>query len=891
MIENNDSNILSSLKDFVFNNSSDFIVIADAETGRFLEANPSALEKSGYSREELLALTISDIDPALASLENWTKFKEILIKKNHLLFEGSLKSKNGSLLPVEVNASRVEKQGYSYIIAIARDITTRKSTEKEMRIFMEIADNANYGVALMDMDGKIIYSNRYFSDVHGYEPDEILNNNIMKLCKGTSSMSPTEIFNMAVRDGKYEPMEMVHVRKDGDCFPALASGVIVHDENGNPQYLACTSIDITNRVLDEMKLKESSELHKTLVESAPDAIYSLDADGTYLSLNPAAAAYFGKAPSEMVGKNIKNFYPEPVAERMIQNITNIINSGESLSLYNIPYPTAVGTFIFDTTLSPINNSDGIGEYVIGISRNMTARFTAIEGLKNSEERLRNIFSASPEFIILTDTKFQIKDANETFLEWAGIEREDILGTNMLDFTGHASRFRLGDAVKKMSESGTVKGLSALFSNSAGVTCGVELNCTTMSPNGKEVEFLFIGRDISERLRSEEEKEALREQLLHSQKMEAVGTLAGGIAHDFNNLLSVIRGNADISLLRLTGNKESSDYLKKSIKAMDKARELTSNLLTFSRKEKPRMITVPILSVISETISLLDRTVPKNIKINFNDKLDSSRIEADVNQLQQALLNILINAIDAMPDGGTIDISSHCEFIEQNNPVTAPGLNPGNYCVVKIADTGTGIPQYIINKVMEPFFTTKAPGKGTGLGLSITHSIISNHKGEVVISSKDGEGTTISLYLPSLSESEVENSLLVQEQETTGKVIYIVDDDADFADMISDALDISGFKPLVAPLGIEGIETFRKLKDEIDLILIDIQMPEMNGEQYLEKIFEIKPETKALLCSGMRPVGKGESLLSECKCGFIQKPFNINELCDSIVKELKRKSPI
>lgn len=887
MSENNINDIFPGIKAFVFDNSNDFIVIADAETGKFIEVNNSSVEKSGYSREELLNLSISDIDPGLASKSAWKDFKDKLAASKKHIFEGTLKTKSGTIIPVEVNSSLVEANGHSYIIGIARNISKRKITERQMRIFMEVADNANYGVALLDLKGNIEYSNRYFAESHGFLADEILTRNIADICRGSRTMKTSELFAYTVKNGMLDPVELIHVRKDGAFFPALVSGVLVHDEKGDPLYVACTSIDITKRVLDEIKIRESSELHKTLIESAPDAIYALDSEGKYLSVNPAAAAYFGKSPAEMVGRNISDFYPEQMASRMVQNIKNVMESDESISLYNVPYPTGMGTFIFDTTLSPINSSDGTAEYVLGISRNMTARFTAIEGLKNSEERLRNIFSASPDFIIQTNSELCVGDANDTFLEWIGMEKEDILGISMHEFTSPSTRFRLGDAAKKLAEEQTVRGLETTFINKEGATCQVELNCARMTGKNNNFEFIFIGRDITDKIVAEEEMKGLREQLVHSQKMEAVGKLAGGIAHDFNNLLSVIRGNADIALSRLQKDSDSSEYLVKSMKAMDKARELTTNLLTFSRKEKPKMIPVSAMSLLNDTINLVERSLPKSVKIKFVEKQDCCRIEADVNQLQQAFLNIIINAADAMPDGGVIDISTSCEQVEHNNPVTAPGLSPGSYCVIRIQDNGTGIPQSIINKVMEPFFTTKEPGKGTGLGLSITHSIITEHKGEVVISSIPGEGTTISLYLPSLSDSDVEKCELANAQDTTGKVVYIVDDDEDFADMISDALDISGFRPLAAPQGISGIETFRKLKDDIDIVLIDIQMPDMDGEKYLEKILEIKPGMKAVLCSGMKPRGTAEKILKDNRCGFIQKPFNINELCAAINKELLR----
>ena len=385
-------------------------------------------------------------------------------------------------------------------------------------------------------------------------------------------------------------------------------------------------------------------------------------------------------------------------------------------------------------------------------------------------------------------------------------------------------------------------------------------------------LLIIIRDISENKR-------LENQLQHAQKMEAIGTLAGGIAHDFNNLLSVVQGNLSLMKMELDPEHAVAKRLKNIEKQIKSGARLTSQLLGYARKGNYQIQPIDLAGHLKETVETFGRT-RKEITIHFDPSTTPFIVDADPGQIEQVLFNLYINAADAMPQGG--DLSLRIEMVDHlkikakhYNP------NPGMYIMMEIADTGVGMSTEIQQRMFEPFFTTKTMGKGTGLGLASVYGIIKTHKGYIEIESQPGQGTVIQIFLPS-SDKNITTPKKPKDQLAKGKEkVLFVDDEPMLLEVGAEMLEMIGYHVLSASSGQKAIEIFEHAKDEIDIVLFDMIMPEMNGGELFDKLKEIQPDVKTILSSGYSIDGQAQQIMVRGCNGFIQKPFDVKSLSRKI----------
>ncbi len=504
----------------------------------------------------------------------------------------------------------------------------------------------------------------------------------------------------------------------------------------------------------------------------------------------------------------------------------------------------------------------------------------------SEERYEYLVKHSPDIIYMLD-----RDGNFTFVSDAV---EDLLGFKPDELVGrHFSAIVVDEDVEacrwffqerrtgERAASGVELRLKAKQGKEAGCSGGpltVELKSTGMyERRGENGDSVFIGthgvvRDISRRKR-------LEAQLQHVERMEALGTLAGGIAHNFNNILMGIQGNA--SLMLLDKDPSHTDYrrLESIIEYVQSGSELTKQLLGFARGGNYEVRPIDINRMVKRTAEMFGRT-RKDIRITQDLRGDLWSVEADERQLEQVFLNLYVNAWQAMPEGGELSLTTSHLTVIPESPL-ARELSPGEYVVVSVRDTGTGMDESIQSRIFEPFFTTKEVGKGTGLGLASAFGIVKKHGGTIRVRSRPGRGTTFSVYLPA-SGAEV-----LAEEKTPGEVIkgsgtvLLVDDEAMILDVGTDLLRELGYNVITASSGPEAIETFRQRRGEVDLVILDLVMPDMDGGKVYEALKEIAPDVKALLASGHGIEGRATEVLEAGCDGFLQKPFNLDELSRKI----------
>jgi nitrogen-specific signal transduction histidine kinase/ActR/RegA family two-component response regulator len=398
-------------------------------------------------------------------------------------------------------------------------------------------------------------------------------------------------------------------------------------------------------------------------------------------------------------------------------------------------------------------------------------------------------------------------------------------------------------------------------------------------------------DVTERKRAEEEKAALQEELRQSQKMEAVGRLAGGIAHDFNNLLTVISGNCELSLLQL----KEGDSLKESIEeikgAVDRATSLTRQLLAFSRRQILETKVLDLNAIIRDLDKMLRRVIGEDIELVklLSDSL--ATVKSDPGWMEQVIINLALNARDAMPSGGKLIIETTNVELDESYAHSHVAMKPGRYVKLCVRDTGTGMSPEVRERIYEPFFTTKEKGKGTGLGLSTVYGIVTQSRGNICVHSEQGIGTTFEIYLPKVDESveEMREKVTREELSHGRESILVVEDEEDVRSLLVQVLERQGYTVSETSCGEDALELGKKRKEPIDMILTDVVMPGMSGRQLVNQLLPLHPKTKVLYMSGYTDNEIFHHGVLEEGTNYIQKPFTIDGLARQVREVLAKDS--
>jgi two-component system, cell cycle sensor histidine kinase and response regulator CckA len=398
--------------------------------------------------------------------------------------------------------------------------------------------------------------------------------------------------------------------------------------------------------------------------------------------------------------------------------------------------------------------------------------------------------------------------------------------------------------------------------------------------GEQSEIYGIIRDITQRRRDEEEKKVLESQLRQAQKMEAIGTLAGAIAHDFNNLLMAIQGNISMLMVRQDVSKPHYERLKKIEKHIEHGSKLTAQLLGYARKGKYEVKPVNLNNIIEETVQTFSR-MKKEIRFYFDLAPDLAAIDADTSQIVQVLMNLFLNAVDAMPDGGDITVTAkNVDHSHIKSLVYKP--KPGRYVLMSIRDTGMGMDEKTKERIFEPFFTTKEMGRGTGLGLASVYGIIKGHHGFIEVDSAVSSGTTFHIFMPASEHALQETTITDPETIFTGSgTILLVDDEDGILEIGKSMIEFLGYQVITAHTGAEALDLYTNLKEKIDLVLLDMIMPGMSGGKVYDQLKAIDPQVNVLLISGYSIESEAKEILSRGCNSFMQKPFKIKELSRKI----------
>ncbi len=540
------------------------------------------------------------------------------------------------------------------------------------------------------------------------------------------------------------------------------------------------------------------------------------------------------------------------------------------------------TLHVEITASPV--LDAAGKVVAGIEvvRDITARKQAEYMLKESEDRYRNLIENALDMIQSVSPDGHFNFVNASWLRTMGYTQEDLASLTIFDILHPETKAHCLEVFRKVMGGEAVKNVTASFVARDGRRIEVEGNVNVRAVDGRVTATEGIFRDITERRRAEEERTRLESQLRHAQKIEAIGTLTAGVAHEFNNIMTAIIGFGELVQEGMAQDDPSRTYMDMVLASAMRATHLTQGLLAYSRKQIMHPRPVSVNGIVRNVEKLLSRLLGEHIELRSLQSEEEMMVMADAGQIEQVLVNLATNARDAMPDGGLLTITTgrvtqdHA-FIRRHNYG-----KPGTYAVITVADTGMGIAEETRERIFEPFFTTKESGKGTGLGLAVVYGIVKQHGGYIDVASGQGRGTLFTIYLPAIeSAADETESPVVSPMRRGTETVLVAEDDPTVRSLTRTVLGRFGYNVITAENGEDAVARFRENRGEVRLLILDIMMPRMNGDEAYLEIRRMAPHIKVIFISGYpEDVVRKDRILGEQE-HFIAKPVSRHDLITKV----------
>lgn len=635
--------------------------------------------------------------------------------------------------------------------------------------------------------------------------------------------------------------------------------------------------EVEKRKRAEAELGEYIDKFNDLAEACADIVLYHDLQGNIAFINEVGLKFTGYNREEALKANIKDVIPEKYLLQMFERQKGRKAGYDKRNAYEIEYISQHGEVIPLEVNSIMVKDKGV-TYILLLVRDLRLYKQKERESSENRKKFQNILDSMEDGYYEVDLKGEIVFCNESFCRILGYSKDEVIGKSYHDSVDAKNKEKLFEAFNNVFKTGrTSKILDWEVKRKDGSNRFVEASIDFVKdPDNVPVGFRGLIRDITERRQAEEANKKLEHELRHAQKMEAIGTLAGGIAHDFNNILMNIQGNISLMLMDIDPSDPYYENLKKMEDSVENASSLTRQILGFARGGKYYIKDTDLNELVERTSKLFSRA---RKEINIQTKLQENAwsVKADQSQIEHALLNIYVNAWQAMPSGGNLYIVIGNVLIDENY-IKPFAVQPGRYVRISITDTGVGMDEATRQRVFDPFFTTREIGRGTGLGLASVYGIIKNHSGFINVYSEIGIGSTFNIYLPAFEKIIKDDEKKETDRRISGTgTILFVDDEKMIIDVGQAILKKLGYNVITATGGQEAIDLFGKNRNEIDLVVLDMIMPDMSGSVVFERIREINPDVKVLLSSGYALNDQATGIMEKGCNGFIQKPFNVNKL--------------
>ncbi len=747
--------------------------------------------------------------------------------------------------------------------------------------FRSLVEQSLVGVYLIQ-DNRFIYVNPRLAEIFGYPAADIINKlTVADLVAASDRQLVSDNLGRRLTGeitGLNYSFRGLHAYGWPLQLEVFGSRI---DHLGRPAVIG-TLLDVTDRHEAEAALRESEARYRLLIQTAPEAIVVMDLEqGRFVDYNHQAELLFEMPPDQLSRHGPADLSPEfqPDGRRSSEASKDFLAravAGETPT-FEWMHRSLTGREI-PCEIRLVRLPAQGRTLVRGSLTDITERRRTADALARSEENYRELFEHANDAIFLCHSDGRMADVNRHALSITGFAQEELLCRSAQDIVAPEDQEYLQQCLADLSRVGLRSSVYRFRRKDGSLFYGE--TTTKQLPDGR---ILAMVRDITERKQAEEQRRKLEEELRQAQKLQAIGTLAGGIAHDFNNILAAILGNAQLLNMQLPAGHEGQAKVSQILIASNRAKDLVQQILMFSRQRDQERRVIHMASIVMEATRLIEVTLPPGVRLEINCPRELPPVLADPTQIHQVIVNLCTNAVHAMrQQGGTLHVSLSTEVLSGEGRGAKPTLAAGRYLCLQVADTGHGMDAATLQRIYEPFFTTKAVGEGTGLGLAVVHGIVESHHGAITVSSRAGEGTTFRLYFP-VHETAAPVAPAPSDLPGPGRDQHIlfVDDESPIIEVARVMLPRLGYRVTACNRPREALEVLRKNSADIDLLMTDFSMPDMNGIDLIRAAILLKPSLPAVLLTGY-----GRSIDTKAAVGLnisevVNKPFTMENLASAI----------
>ncbi len=755
--------------------------------------------------------------------------------------------------------------------------TVEELQEREYR-YRSLVEGIPVGLYRTDPSGRVIEANTALVEMLGF-PDRAA---LLRMNSARFFVRPEDQEaqrRILERDGVLRGFEAELRRPDGTTLWVRDSARVVRRPGGG-HYFQGSLEDIGKIREAERALRKSRNDLRGILDATLETIVLIDRAGTVVAANQTVCDRMGATMEALIGRRIYDFFPPGVAANRRRQWERVFDTGRPVF-----FEDQRAGRTFEQSAYPVFDDESRVEHVAVFARDITERKNAEEALRESEAKYRQIIQHAPAGIYEMDLqRLRFLSVNDVMCSYMGYSEEEFLALDPFDLLFEESRPALQNVLTEVLAGNPDPGpVEYRIRGKSGREFWVLVNSTFYFEEGVPKRATAVVHDITERKRTEKERARLEAQLRQAQKMEAIGTLAGGIAHDFNNILSAIVGYTEMAEVDLPEGSVSKRNLRRVLDASNRAKDLVNRILAFSRQTEHEAKPMRVDLVVKEVLKMLRSSLPTSIELGSSIAPDLPATIGDPTQVYQVLMNLCTNAAQAIEDEhGTIEVTVDEVQIDHDHTAGIGDLPPGPYVRLHIADTGAGMSAEVQERIFNPYFTTKEAGKGTGLGLAVVYGIVQECGGGIVVDSEPGQGTTFTVYFPATDQEEslpleTERDLLPLGQER----ILFVDDERPITELVKQYLDRLGYVVTTRQSSPEALELFRGDPRAFDLVVTDMTMPAMTGDELAEELLAIRPDLPIILCTGY------SHRISEAKAreigirAFLMKPLTQQELARTV----------
>jgi len=868
-------NVLDSLAE-------DLIAVYDRE-GRIIKnwGGEHIQKRYGIDAEEFLGKTLHDILPPEIADERLKKLQRVFDTGEVYREEYEVQLPNGVFWQDIVLSPMVVDNEIVNVIGYIRDITQVKLTEQSRDLaekrYESFVHNIPIGVYRTSPDGRVVFANQKLIDLLGYHNfDEVAQISLEDENHYSGEMERSHFKELMEKNDKVNGLEVQWKKRDGSVIHVRENATTVRDDDGNVLFYEGTIEDITDRKEIEENLQESRELFRSLVERAYDGICIVQG-GNLIYANPRLSEIICYSSEELLDSEFTSYIDPECRPKVTENYKRRMAGEYVPPIYETRLLTKTGNSIDVELNAGVIIIEGEPADFVFI-KDITERKRFENELIESERKYRVLFDNSTEAILVLSMDSTILDADQKACALFDYSKGELLSKKCKDLFSVERYKELSKNLDEMYSSDYPSETVVL--NSKNEPVPVELALKKVKISG-ELRTLAIFHDITRR-------HNLQKQLRRSQRLEAVGQLAGGIAHDFNNILTALFGYTDILRFSIKGNEEIHGYIDEIEKVATKASSLTQQLLTFSRKQILEPVVIDLNHVVEEMSDMLQRLIGEKIEFDLDLAAELPLVMADKGGIEQVIMNLVVNARDAMPEGGVLSIETRKLYLDKLDVTSLPGAIPGEYVLLRVSDTGHGIPREIRDRIFDPFFTTKSDIGGTGLGLPTVFGIVKQSGGFLDLVTTESRGSRFDIYLPAVQgEFEALPKAPAEKISSGSGNILVVEDDPAVRKTIMTILKGAGY---TAEEAIDGADAIRKValsNEKFDMVITDIVMPHIDGRELADKLLEANTEMRILYISGYDNMSKLPPNWKDRRGDFLQKPFTAAHLTRKVREILEK----